>query len=99
MKKNISIPLLLVLITCVSSFTASAQITPARMLEFISENRHINKADVYELYSRLNYQPIWIQNKNTINRDILLQTLKQAADFGLSEKDYQFDFIASFRNR
>lgn len=99
MKKNTFTRLLLVTIAWVNSFTAPAQISPTGLRAFISGNTHINKADVHEFYSLFTYQPIWLQSRNTTNRDIFLQDLNQAAGFGLREKDYQFDFIVSFRNK
>lgn len=97
--KNICIRLLMVLIICGSSFVATAQITPTLILDFISKSKSVNQAKVYELYSRLNYRPVWILENDAINLDIFLYNLKQAANFGLKEKDYQYGFINSFRNR
>ena len=57
------------LIACVWSFAAFAQITPDRLQQFISDDKHISNADikyasgVKELYARLNYQTAWVQNK------------------------------------
>lgn len=89
----------MVVMACTASFTAATQITAARMLLYISENKQIDKAAVYELYSRVNYQTVWLQKDNTGNRDLFLSALRQAAATGLREKDYQFAFMESFRNK
>ncbi len=99
MKRKILNRLFILMTACVGSFTAATQITAARMLLYISENKQIDKAAVYELYSRVNYQTIWLQKDNTGNRDLFLNALRQAAATGLREKDYQFDFMESFRNK
>lgn len=95
---------LLMLIACVWSFAAFAQITPDRLQQFISDDNNISNADikyasgVKEFYARLNYQTEWIQKENKSSCDIFLDILKQSAGLGLREKDYQFNYIESLRN-
>ena len=92
------------LIACVWSFAAFAQITPDRLQQFISEDKHISNVDikyasgVKEFYARLNYQTAWIKKENKSSCDIFLGVLKQSAGLGLREKDYQFNYIESLRN-
>jgi murein L,D-transpeptidase YcbB/YkuD len=92
------------LIVCVWSFAAFAQITPPRLQQFISDNKHISNADikyaseVKEFYARLNYQTAWIQKENKSSCDLFLDILKQSAGLGLRAKDYQFNYVESLRN-
>ena len=95
---------LLMLIACVWSFAAFAQITPDRLQQFISDDNHISNADikyasgVKEFYARLKYQTAWIQKENKSSCDIFLGILKESAGLGLREKDYHFNYIDSLRN-
>ena len=86
------------------SITASAQIIPAQLRQFVSNNKNINNAqakhlsEIKEFYIGLNYQTAWIQKENKANYDIFLNILKQSAGFCLRESDYQFSFIEKLRN-
>lgn len=86
------------LVACMWSFAAFAQITPDRLRQLISDNKNISNADVKEFYARLNYQTAWIQKENSGNRDIFLNALRLSAGLGLREEDYQFSYIEAFRN-
>ena len=95
---------LLTLIIGVWGFATFAQITPDRLQQFISDDKHVNNAEVKypseikEFYSRLNYQTAWIQKENQSNCDIFLDILKLSAGLGLRQKDYQFSHIEAFRS-
>lgn len=97
MKKNILNHLFFFYLAFIGSMTAAAQFNTTRMLTFIAGNEQIDRAAVYEFYSRLHYQAAWFQKDNTRNRNLLLTLLKQAPAIGLQENDYQFFFISSFR--
>ncbi len=95
---------MLVLITTTCSFELTAQITPGQLQQFMTENNHFTTAEtrfvpaVKEFYTRLNFKPVWIGTENENNLTILLDILKQSAERGLSEKDYQFNFMERVRN-
>ena len=95
---------LAMLVAFVWSFAGFAQITPAGLQQFISDDKDISNAEikysseVKEFYARLNYQTAWIQKENKSSCDIFLGILKQSAGLGLREKDYQFNYIESLRN-
>ena len=95
---------LAMLVAFVWSFAGFAQITPARLQQFISDDKDISNAEikysseVKEFYARLNYQTAWIQKENKGSCDIFLDVLKLSAGLGLREKDYQFNYIESFRS-
>lgn len=90
---------LAILIICIWDLPVFAQITSNRLLEFISENKYSHNLELKEFYTPLNYKTAWIQKENTVTQNIFLNILKLSAGFGLREKDYQFDFIESFRNK
>jgi len=104
MKNSNRKKILVILVACVCSFTAFAQITSVRLQQFISDDKHISNADikyvseVNEFYARLNYQTAWIQKENKGSCDIFLDVLKLSAGLGLREKDYQFSYIEAFRS-
>ena len=95
---------LAMLVAFVWSFAAFAQITPARLQQFISDDKDISNAEikyaseVKEFYARLNYQTAWIQKENKGSCDIFFDVLKLSAGLGLREKDYQFNYIEAFRS-
>lgn len=82
----------------ISNLQAPAQLSPAGMLQAISDNTNINSAQVYDLYARLNYQPIWLINGNTVNRDDFFHLLHQAPALGLNQKDYHPDIVNQLQN-
>ena len=104
MKINNSKPRLAIVVVLLLSITASAQIIPAQLRQFVSDSKNINNtqamhlSEIKEFYTRLNYQTAWIQKENKVNYDIFLNTLKQSAGFCLRESDYQFSFIEKLRN-
>lgn len=51
------------------------------------------------MYALLQYKTAWLQKHNSNNLAVFLNTLKQSADAGLMEEDYQYDFIKSFLNK
>jgi murein L,D-transpeptidase YcbB/YkuD len=53
---------------------------------------------VKNFYGLLGYQPQWIQQSNASSKLILLGLLSSAEQYGLNEKDYQYDLIQSLRN-
>ncbi len=89
---------LLLLFAIAPGFTTFSQITPDQLQRFLLENRYTGNTEIKEFYALLNYKTAWIQNENTGNRDILLNTLKLSPVMALRESDYQFDFIRSFRD-
>jgi L,D-transpeptidase YcbB len=95
--------ILLTLVTCVLGFSVFAQITPERFQQFISENKHLTNADVRYpsqvsgFYGLMNFRTAWIQKENAGNLTLLLNALKQSADMGLQETDYQYKYIEPFR--
>jgi murein L,D-transpeptidase YcbB/YkuD len=85
-------------------FTASAQLTSGMLQQYLLENLDnksgINyKEEIQKFYVRSNYQPAWMLPKNTTNLACLLDNLSSAANWGLSEKDYQYNFISAFKSR
>jgi L,D-transpeptidase YcbB len=93
-----------VLIACIFSFTALAQISSDDVKQFISDAKQMSDADIKHtaevavFYSRLNYSPAWIQKENAGNRTVFLTDLALAPRLGFNEKDYQYNYIESFRN-
>jgi len=85
--------IILLIIGCVIGVTAFPQITPERLLQFISEEKNISKEEVKEFYTRLNYSTAWIQRNNLYNRDFFLNALKLSASQGLVENDYPVKYI------
>src|SRR5665213_360099 len=84
-------------------FTSSAQFTSGILQQYLLENLNnkpgINyKEGIQEFYDRIHYQTAWIQPKSTTNLTFLLDDLSSAANWGLSEKDYQYGFISAFKN-
>ncbi|MFZ1785978.1 MAG: L,D-transpeptidase family protein [Ferruginibacter sp.] len=99
MKPHIPIFLISLILTCICSITACTQITPEALSRTLSEITNINKAAVTQFYSRLNYEAVWFRRANTNNRELLLYTLSQSPEFGLREKDYQYNYFDLLRNR
>jgi L,D-transpeptidase YcbB len=93
-----------VLIACTWGFTALAQISGDDVKQFISDAKQMSDAgiahttEVAVFYTRLNYKTAWIQRENNGNRAVFLNDLALASRLGLTEKDYQYNFIESFRN-
>ena len=85
-------------------FTTSAQLTSGMLQQYLLENLLNNKPGInyedgiQEFYARIHYQTAWIQQKDTTNLICLLNNLSLTANWGLSEKDYQYNFISAFKN-
>jgi murein L,D-transpeptidase YcbB/YkuD len=79
------------------SFSSTAQISPEFFRQYAENYKSTRSADIKKLYNRLNYQPAWINKENEQNRTSLLEALKQAADKGLAEQDYNGSFIQALR--
>ncbi len=90
--------IILIILGCVCSVTAFPQITPERLLQFISEEKNNSNEDVKNFYYRLNYKTAWIQRNNLHDRDLLFNFLKSSAGLGLIENDYPVEFIESLNN-
>ena len=92
------------LIACVWNLATFAQITPARLEQFISDDKFMRKveikhpAQVIMFYARFNNKTAWIQKENAANLNIFLDILKLSVNKGLREGDYSFNYILSFRN-
>jgi murein L,D-transpeptidase YcbB/YkuD len=80
-------------------YTSVAQIEPALFQQFIAKSKYANNSKINEFYNRMMYKTAWIQKGNINTLNIFLNTLKQSADIGLTERDYQFEFINSFINK
>jgi murein L,D-transpeptidase YcbB/YkuD len=104
MKNNNWKIFLAIVIACMWGFTTFAQIAPARLQQFILDDKNISNADIkYALevkgfYAHLHYKMAWLQKENTSNLNIFLNSLKLSSSIGLREKDYQFNYIGLFRN-
>lgn len=84
------------------SFTASAQLSSGTLQQYLFENLDneagINdKERIQEFYARMNYQTAWILPKSTTNLSYLLNHLSSARNWGLIEKEYQYNFISAFK--
>jgi L,D-transpeptidase YcbB len=102
--KNNNRKILLVTLTaclgCLASFT---QITTGQLQKFITADKNLLSAEVKsamqlkEFYSCLNYGTAWVQKENSYNRQVFFDVLQLAADMGLQQKDYQFNYIEGFK--
>ena len=92
------------LLTILSVFTASAQLSPGLLQQYLLDNLDrkelkINyQKEIRDFYPRINYQPVWMQQEKTINLACLLDNLSSSPKWGLREKDYQYSFISAFKN-
>ena len=93
-KKFLLIPVL----TYIVSFPSFAQSSRECMLQFINKNKTTRKAAIKEFYSFLNFYPVWINEKNEDSRTAFFQALKQSANMGLHEKEYNEELITALRN-
>lgn len=70
-----------------------AQINPLQIEEFLRNDAALKKnsiqypAEIKEVYSSLQYQPIWVNNSPRIRE--LMQLFQQADNLGLNIEDYQ----------
>jgi len=92
--------LIFIAIGTVFTLVVEAQVTPAllKQSDFSGISGSKNAEQVKKLYDRLGYQTIWIEEKNRASRNSLFNLLNLADDYGLNEKDYQYDLIQSLRN-
>jgi len=101
MKQQIPYKALAILIAGLWSFNALSQISPDRLKQFISDTKLSSKTgiknatQVREFYSRLNYRPVWIREDRQPDLPVFLHARGLSADFGLTEKDYQFNYSAA----
>jgi L,D-transpeptidase YcbB len=97
-KKNLFLTIFLIPLF---STDATAQVSSAALQAFVNDGPDFSElnyeADVKRLYNTVAYETIWINKKNEANRSQLLSLLNNSSLFGLSEKDYQFDFINGCR--
>jgi L,D-transpeptidase YcbB len=84
---------MLLLFTCLWSMISAAQITADRLQQFIAARNDGDITSAKEFYSKLDYQPVWLESEN--NFSILFNELKLSAQRGLKQSDYQFSFIDS----
>src|SRR5678815_2375915 len=87
---------IVMLMSLLWNFTAFAQISVDRLQQYISENRYKNNTAVKEFYEQFSYKTAWTRKENEADRNILFIALNHSADLGLSEKDYQYNYITSF---
>ncbi|HEY9342159.1 MAG TPA: hypothetical protein VIQ23_11290, partial [Hanamia sp.] len=94
----------IILFASLCDFTTSAQHNSGILQQYLLENLENNnsgvnyKKGIQEFYGRIHNQTAWIQRKDTENLKCLLDNLSSAANWGLSEKDYQYSFISAFKN-
>lgn len=88
---------LLLLLACLWSIVSAGQITADRLQQFIATGRDRDITSVKEFYSKLNYQPVWLQNEKIFS--IFFNELKNSARLGLKESDYRFGFIDSISKK
>lgn len=86
---------LVVLLGWIWSISSIGQITSVQLRQFILDNR---SPGINEFYSRINYQPVWIQGKARVQGEILQGLIKQSAALGLREKDYPINDIETIAN-
>lgn len=85
-------------------FKASAQITPDMFQQYLLNNMERKGSgityhkEIQEFYAFTGYQTAWIQPKDTARLSRLLDHLSSAANWGLREQDYQYHFIAAYKN-
>jgi L,D-transpeptidase YcbB len=86
---------LVILLGWIWSISSVAQITSVQLRQFILDNR---SPGLSEFYSRINYQPVWIQGKFRVQGEILQGLIKHSAALGLREKDYPINDIETIAN-
>ena len=96
LKKSL-LPALAISFLC--NYVSFSQITPGVLQQFIAQSKYANNKNIQEMYVLLQYKTAWIQKSNSNNLVVFLNTLKQSADAGLREEDYQYDFIKPFLNK
>lgn len=82
---------------------AGAQLTTDSLMTFVAGTQILNDgrykmtAGIRDFYKVTAYQTAWIKKENNVNLLVLLDQLKLAGNYGLSEKDYQYDLITDLR--
>lgn len=93
-----------ILMLCVYGCSAFTQISQQGLQQFISDEKQMNNAGIRHVagislfYSSLPAVTAWIQKENVTARAVFFNELKCAPVLGLTEKDYQFNYIESIRN-
>jgi L,D-transpeptidase YcbB len=102
--QNSKLKILLVTgIACMVAAAAVAQINAAAVQKFVAADKNMHSAEVKftkqagELYSINNYTTAWVQKENTANRQIFFKALDLSAGLGLQQKDYQYNYIETFK--
>jgi L,D-transpeptidase YcbB len=96
--------LFVLLVSGLCLLSMHAQIAPAALEQFLADKKNTSKAElaypaeVRLFYSQLSYKTVWFGKDNIRQLEVLLSSFESAHTYGLREKDYQFDFIKSFRN-
>lgn len=93
----------LFLLVSLCGLSSSAQISPGMFQQYLSGNSEKKEAginyrkEILDFYVRIGYETAWIQQKDTTNLNYLLVNLSAADNWGLREKDYQYDFVSAFK--
>jgi L,D-transpeptidase YcbB len=102
-KKNNRKIVWVTLTACLGFLAVFAQITPLQLQKFIAADKNLLSASITsamqlkEFYSCLNYATAWVQKENNANRQAFFDALQLAADMGLQQKDYQFNYIEGLK--
>ncbi len=88
-----------ILLTCLLSYTSGAQINPDSLRKFISGSKYASNQKLQEFYTRLAYKTAWIRQNDNANLAVFLNILSTSSTLGLQEKDYNFSFVQSFRDK
>lgn len=75
-----------------------SQINALALDKFLNNNKQIEnsrKQEIRKFYGDISYRFAWINNSNL--RRELLDLLGNSPELGLSEKDYQYDFVMAMR--
>ena len=75
-----------------------AQITPDLLKQAVLSGTPgcKNPEEIKKLYDHLGYRAVWIEAKNIHLRNTLFKLLEVAGNYGLNQKDYQYDLVQSF---
>ncbi|MBK8520215.1 MAG: L,D-transpeptidase family protein [Chitinophagaceae bacterium] len=88
-----------ILLTCLLHYTSGAQIHPDSLRKFITGSRFAANKKIQEFYTALHYNTAWIGQHNTPNLVYFLDMLNTSPALGLQEKEYNFPFVRSFRDK
>jgi L,D-transpeptidase YcbB len=90
---------LLVLIPIMIHLSLNSQITPEKIKQVFTNNISIlslqnsNEKLVERFYELNGYRLMWMRDEDRVLRNSLLKLLSSASDYGLNEKDYQFEYV------